>query len=147
MVGSDEPDLTDTLTTENVAREMVENIQINLDHGHITKRSFTYTGEISADRIPEGQGTADYPKTKGCSSCIFKGTFKNGLPSEGDLEFSSGTKYHGTFDSEGGYAEGDLTDKEGYTFKGTYKDGAPYNGTWYDPTGKEDGKTVNGADQ
>lgn len=136
-----------TVVEKKAAAEKVENKSILLDHGHATKRSFVYNGEVNGEGIPEGQGSAVYPETKDCSSCTFEGTFVNGIPSEGDLVFAKGSKYHGTFDSEGFYKEGKLTDGEGYVFEGTFKAGKTYNGTWYKPTGEVDYKVVNGVDQ
>lgn len=124
----------------------VENQPVALDHGHVSKRTFVYTGEVDANGQPQGEGEAVYPKTKDCSECTFTGTFANGLPSIGDLVFTSGAKYHGTFDAEGCYNKGELTDSEGYVFKGSFKDGNPYTGTWYDPNGDVDGVLRDGKE-
>lgn len=126
--------------------QKVENQAFALDHGHNSKRTFVYTGEVDANGQPQGEGQAVYPQTKECSECTFTGTFANGLPSSGDLVFTSGAKYHGTFDAEGCYNKGELTDSEGYVFKGTFKEGNPYTGTWYAPNGDVDGVLRDGKE-
>lgn len=126
--------------------QKVENQAFALDHGHNSKRTFVYTGEVDANGQPQGEGQAVYPQTKECSECTFTGSFANGLPSSGDLVFTSGAKYHGTFDAEGCYNKGELTDSEGYVFKGSFKDGNPYTGTWYAPNGDVDGVLRDGKE-
>ena len=122
----------------------VEGKTIVLTSGPESKRNFVYTGEVDANGLPNGSGTAKYPETKSSSSATFTGTFAAGITAEGELIFSSGMKYKGTFTADGYYDRGTLTDKDGYYYKGTFKGGKPYNGTWYTPGGKEDSKVVNG---
>lgn len=111
---------------------------IVLTYGHESKRNFVYTGEVNADGIPEGEGTAQYPETKSSSSATFKGTFRKGMPSKGEIQFSSKVRYDGTFDPEGNYVEGTLWDSEDYYFIGTFNNGQPYNGSWFTPDGVKD---------
>ena len=122
----------------------VKDKTIVLTHGHESKRNYVYSGAVDASGVPNGQGTAQYPETKSSSSSTFTGTFANGIPSNGELNFSSGVRYKGEFDKDGYYTKGTLWDKDDYYFVGTFSNGQPYNGTWYDPQGNEDSKVVNG---
>lgn len=110
----------------------VKDRNIVLSHGHKSKRNYIYTGAVDVDGMPNGQGTAQYPETKSSSSSIFTGTFANGIPSNGELNFSTGEKYKGEFDKDGNYTEGTYWYKGNYYFVGTFSKGLPYNGTWYD---------------
>ena len=122
----------------------VEDKTIVLTKGHESKRNFVYTGQVDAEGLPHGQGQAQYPETKSSCSCTFNGTFEHGITSEGEMTFSNKTKYNGTFTSEGYFKEGTWTEADGYYFSGSFKNGDPYNGTWYTPQGAEDSKVVNG---
>lgn len=91
---------SDDLAVDTPAVEEVINETIVLTHGHESKRNYVYTGE-TVGGVPNGQGTAQYPETKSSSSSTFVGTFVNGIPSNGELAFSSGVRYNGEFDEEG----------------------------------------------
>lgn len=134
---------SDQRTEVNTPSE-VKDKTIVLIHGHESKRNYVYSGAVDASGVPSGQGTAQYPETKSSSSSIFTGTFVNGIPSNGEMNFSTGEKYKGEFDNDGNYTQGTYWDKEDYYFVGTFSKGQPYNGTWYDPQGNEDSKVVNG---
>lgn len=129
---------------EAVFETKVEKKTIVLDHGAESKRHFVYTGEVDEKGIPNGEGTALYPETKSASSCTYKGKFVNGLPSKGEMVFSSGVKYKGTFDSGCNYKDGTYTMKDGYYFVGKFSKGQPYNGKWYTAKGVEDAQMING---
>lgn len=87
--------------------------------------SFTYTGEV-VDGAPNGKGTGIYPYGK------YTGEYQKGLrQGQGKFESKDGTnKFEGTFDNDS-YAEGTLR-SAGMTYKGTFINEQPYNGTWYD---------------
>ena len=144
QMGGNSADATADANQEVTAGEKVQNKTIVLTKGHESKRNFVYSGEVDADGLPHGQGEAQYPETKSSGSCTFKGTFEHGITSNGEMTFSNGTKYKGTFTAEGFFKEGTWTEKDGYYFKGSFKNGDPYNGTWYTPQGDEDSKVVNG---
>lgn len=122
----------------------VKDKTIVLTHGHESKRYYVYSGAVNADGVPNGQGTAQYPEMKSSSSSVYTGTFVNGIPSNGEMKFSTGEKYKGEFDKDGYYTKGTYWDCDGYYFVGTFGKGQPYNGTWYDSQGREDSKVVNG---
>lgn len=129
----------------NLMTTMVENDTITLSKGHESKRNFVYSGSVDEDGLPHGQGVAHYFESQSDkSSASFEGVFEHGITSDGVMEFSSGEMYKGTFTSDGFFNEGTWWEKDGYYFTGTFKNGNPYNGTWYSPSGKEDGKIVNG---
>ena len=128
--------------SEEVAK--VQDTTIVLTKGHLSKRKFTYAGEVDKNGLPNGQGRAKYPETEWSEGCTFEGTFEHGITKNGKMDFDNGPHYRGSFTSEGYFLEGTWTEKDGYYFTGTYKNGEPYNGTWYTPDGKKDSEIVNG---
>ena len=133
-------------STDSVALRptSVENEEIVLNKGHETKRRFVYSGEVDEEGLPDGVGKAYYHATASCDSCVFEGTFVHGITSEGEMRFTNGNSYKGTFTEEGYYKQGTWVEKDGYYFEGTFKEGVTYNGTWYTPKGKKYSKVVNG---
>ena len=133
-------------STDSVALRptSVENEEIVLNKGHETKRRFVYSGEVDEEGLPDGVGKAYYHATASCDSCVFEGTFVHGITSEGEMRFTNGNSFKGTFTEEGYYKQGTWVEKDGYYFEGTFKEGVTYNGTWYTPKGKKYSKVVNG---
>lgn len=103
-------------------------------------KDFTYTGEF-ANGKPNGNGTGIYPYG------TYTGNYKDGVrQGNGKFESKDGSNiYEGTFVNDK-YDTGKLTMSDGYYFDGKFKDGQPYNGNWYDKTGKLDSKVVNGKE-
>lgn len=96
--------------------------------------TFTYTGEV-VDGKPNGTGTGIYPYGN------YTGDYKDGLR-EGNGKFESKNgenKYNGTFANDK-YSKGKLTFPDGSYFEGTFKDGQPDKGKWYDKNGKFESK-------
>ena len=96
--------------------------------------TFSYTGEV-VDGKPNGTGTGIYPYGN------YTGDYKNGLR-EGNGKFESKdgeNKYKGTFANDK-YNEGKLSFPDGSYFEGTFKDGQPDKGKWYDKNGKFENK-------
>ena len=124
--------------------DTVWNKTIVIAKGHESKRNFVYSGAVDVDELPHGKGEANYPETKSSGSCVFIGTFVHGITSEGEMKFSNGAKYNGTFTEDGYYKKGTWTEQNGYYFEGTFKNGDPYKGTWYTPKGKKYAKVVKG---
>ena len=122
----------------------VENEEIVLNKGHETKRRFVYSGEVDEEGLPDGVGKAYYHATASCDSCVFEGTFVHGITSEGEMRFTNGNSFKGTFTEGGYYKQGTWVEKDGYYFEGTFKEGVTYNGTWYTPKGKKYSKVVDG---
>ena len=133
-------------STDSVALRptSVENEEIVLNKGHETKRRFVYSGEVDEEGLPDGVGKAYYHATASCDSCVFEGTFVHGITSEGEMRFTNGNSFKGTFTEEGYYKKGTWVEKDGYYFEGTFKEGVTYNGSWFTPKGKKYSKVVNG---
>ena len=96
--------------------------------------TFSYTGEV-VDGKPNGTGTGIYPYGN------YTGDYKDGLR-EGNGKFESKNgenKYNGTFANDK-YNEGKLTFPDGSYFEGTFKDGQPDKGKWYDKKSQNDTK-------
>ena len=133
-------------STDSVALRptSVENEEIVLNKGHETKRRFVYSGEVDEEGLPDGVGKAYYHATASCDSCVFEGTFVHGITSEGEMRFTNGNSFKGTFTEEGYYKQGTWVEKDGYYFEGTFKEGVTYNGSWFTPKGKKYSKVVDG---
>lgn len=96
--------------------------------------TFSYTGEV-VDGKPNGTGTGIYPYGN------YTGDYKDGLR-EGNGKFESKdgeNKYNGTFANDK-YDEGKLSFPDGSYFEGTFKDGQPDKGKWYDKKSQNDTK-------
>ena len=99
--------------------------------------TFSYTGEV-VDGKPNGTGTGIYPYGN------YTGDYKDGLR-EGNGKFESKdgeNKYKGTFANDK-YNEGKLTFPDGSYFEGTFKDGQPDKGKWYDKKSQKPQKPQN----
>lgn len=115
--------------------------QITLNSGDVAWRSFTYSGESDkrdALKIPNGYGKGEY------KNHFFVGNYKDGMPTDGVVFFSTRERYEGTFNSDASYDTGTYVMADGYYFIGTFKHGQPYTGTWYTPDGRYDSRVTNG---
>ena len=95
--------------------------------------SFIYSGKVNKDNIPDGNGEATFDNGN-----YYFGFFKNGnLDGEnGRFKFKNGDTFVGSF-KDNYFNEGTYTVAEtGEYFRGTFKDGNPYKGTWYDKNAK-----------
>lgn len=102
-------------------------------------KDFTYTGEV-VDGKPNGKGTGLYEYG------TYTGEYKNGLrQGKGTFESKNGSnKYEGSF-YEDKYHKGKLTlTADGSYFEGTFRNGQPYNGKWYNKDGSFNSDVVNG---
>lgn len=99
--------------------------------------NFTYSGEVK-DNLPDGNGTGVYPYG------TYIGEYRVGLrQGNGKFESNDGAnKFEGTFSNDS-YEVGTLQ-SSGLTFKGTFKDEQPYNGTWYNAKNQVYAKIKNG---
>lgn len=92
---------------------------------------YTYTGEV-VDGKPNGKGSGVY------SYGNYTGEYKNGFRhGNGTYELKDGSnKFEGSFYRDN-YNRGKLTmTEDGSYFEGTFKDGQPYKGKWYDKDGR-----------
>lgn len=126
--------VTDSITEPVVKVEHVADQTFKDAEG----KNFSYTGEV-VDGKPNGKGTGIYPYG------TYTGEYKNGLrQGKGTFERKNGShKFEGYFQMDT-YYEGKLTQPDGYYFKGTFMNSQPYNGKWYDKTGKVYSEVVNG---
>ena len=96
----------------------------------------TYSGQVDSDGKPDGQGTATWSDGR-----KYKGPFVHGVAEGADATYiySNGDVYKGSFKNNA-FAKGRYTVKtDGTYFVGTFKDGDPASGRWYNNEGKEVG--------
>ena len=132
---------TPAVTTDNI--ETVTDEPIYAADNSV---AFTYTGQVNADKKPNGQGTAKYTDSE---KDTYTGKFQNGMRVDKDatLVFKNGDTYKGSFVTDQ-FDEGVYTIKDdGSFFKGKFKDYQPYDGGWYTKTGKLLYKVVKGVDK
>lgn len=143
-------------TTAGAPGGMVTDATIRIDNGPENLRTFTYTGEASItiddqgdtlSVIPQGSGHATYMGTTDIPSSEYTGQFKDGLPDDvsddAKMVFSNNDTYVGSF-SKGNYYRGTYTIGEtGAVYRGTFSQGVPHDGYWYDkshnPTSRVNG--------
>jgi serine/threonine protein kinase len=92
---------------------------------------YTYTG-CAVEGIPEGEGEARFKDGR-----YYKGFFKYGSLSGDNALFvyPNGDEYRGSF-KDNMFDQGTYTIKSsGEYFRGTYKDGNPLHGKWFDKDG------------
>lgn len=144
-----EPDAkTEATNTQVEESDTIEEAQLMIDvvgqtFKDAANRDFSYTGEV-VDGKPNGKGTGIY------SYGTYVGEYKDGLRHGADGTFESkdgDNKFRGSFENDK-YKEGRLTlTSDGSYFEGSFKDGQPYTGKWYDKDGKFDYEIVNGVDK
>ena len=95
--------------------------------------TFTYTGEVDDNNIPNGQGEAKFD-----NGDKYNGPFKNGMFNGDDATytFQTGLKIYGTI-KENNWEKGRITYPDGDYFEGTINVIEPYNGTMHFKDGKE----------
>lgn len=105
----------------------------------VGKNSFTYSGEVNAEGMPQGKGTGIY------EDGTYSGNYENGeRHGKGDFRTADGQNhFEGTFVNDQ-YSEGKLTLADGSYFVGTFKDNNFDTGEWFLKDGKSDGKMKNG---
>ena len=116
------------VTDSNEDVDYVENYDYNSPIGKCK-----YTGKI-VDDVPDEEGEAYFEDGR-----YYKGNFEKGnLTGENALfRYPNGDEFRGTFKKNAFY-EGTYTIKEdGSCFKGTFKNGQPDNGSWYDKNGRK----------
>lgn len=129
----------------------VKDMAISVEKGPNNMRRYLYTGEL-ADTIgalPNGKGVAKFPKYGSIPPSTYEGLFTDGICEDytgtATITFDSGDKFIGSF--EGGfYSEGKYILSDKSYFKGTFKNGAPYNGKWYNADDSFSANVVNGME-
>lgn len=101
---------------------------------------YLYTGPVDSDGQPDGEGKAVFVKKKDQEALSYAGPFVHGVMKGSGVVFTfiTGDTFKGSFGEDNRFLEGVLTKKDsGEYFQGTFKDGAPLNGVWYDKNGKK----------
>lgn len=136
---------TDSLSV--VETTFVTDQRIIVKDGPENMQTYSFTGELDKNGLPQGEGTAKFDKYGSIPAATYQGHFENGLcTGKGILSFTSGDKFEGSLE-RGFYKEGTYTLSDGSYFKGEFKSGSPWNGTWYNNMGKKDGIVKDGIEQ
>lgn len=144
--GKSETLASDTLAADTLPTIAVTDQEVTVSSGPENMRSYTYTGDVDENEMPQGEGTAQFAKYGNVPAATYVGHFEQGLcTGKGTLTFTSGDKFEGTFDG-GFYKEGTYTLSDGSYFKGTFKSGSPWDGTWYNSKGTKDADVVDGKE-
>ena len=93
-----------------------------------------FTGSFDDNKKPHGRGTATFSDGR-----YYEGLFVNGnLSGENALfKYPNGDEFRGTFKDNAFYDGTYTIAEDGSYFTGTFKNGQPDKGTWYDKNGKE----------
>ena len=114
---------------EEVVSHYVENLAFKSSLGLCS-----YTGEVDENNLPNGHGVATWDSGDAKS---YDGEWVHGVM-EGQTTYTlnNGDTFVGIF-KDNHYAQGRYTIKaDGYYFEGTFKNGQPDKGSWYDKSGK-----------
>lgn len=127
----------DTTMTDTAVTEVTQVTDYAFTNSQGLK--FTYTGPLVNDE-PNGEGTGMY------ANGTYSGPYSNGLRhgEDGTFKTSDGkNSYKGSFYNDK-YNRGTLTLNTGESFEGTFSNGQPYNGTWYNADGTFNSNVKNG---
>lgn len=96
--------------------------------------SYLYTGPTDELGLPNGTGLAEFKDNR-----LYFGTFYHGnIQGDAFFRYENGDTFEGEFTKESKFLNGKYTIKEdGSYFVGTFKDGQPYKGQWYDKNGNK----------
>ena len=126
----------------NIVNQEMPQISANLVKGKIYENAvlgdYLYTGPVDAEGVPHGRGTAVFVKNGIPNGNTYEGPIEHGVFSGSHAKFKYGVEntFEGSFKNNM-YAEGKLrVNSTGQFFMGTFYEGEPYNGTWYDESGK-----------
>lgn len=109
--------------------------------------TFTYTGKVNADGKPHGVGKATYTESIWKN---YSGNWTDGKwDGDGTLTFEIGDTFTGTFRNgeflSGTYTTITFDSIPGDYFTGIFKDGIPYNGSWFHNDHEAFQDVVNGS--
>lgn len=102
--------------------------------------SFTYSGSLNDNDMPEGKGKGVYKEG------TYEGEYVDGMrQGQGTWTTADGSNvFSGTF-ADDKYSQGTLKWSDGSYYVGTFKDNAIDDGKMYDAAGKLDGTIVDGS--
>ena len=139
-------DTLDTTAVDTMATYVTDK-KIAVENGPENMRTYTYTGEVDAEGLPQGEGKAQFAAYGNIPAATYEGHFVDGIcTGQGKLVFTSGDSFEGILDG-GFYKEGTYRLSDGSYFQGTFKSGSPWSGTWYNASGQKDGEVKNGKEQ
>ncbi|MBQ7443095.1 MAG: protein kinase [Bacteroidaceae bacterium] len=94
---------------------------------------YTYTGPVDAEGMPHGMGSATFDDGRS-----YDGPFEHGTMQGKDARFrmQNGDVFTGEFRDNRFYNGRYTVKDDGSYFQGTFKNGQPDKGNWYDKTGK-----------
>ncbi len=127
-------------TEETVDTIDIDHIADTIDYVYMDMESFIYAGPLNSDDQPEGEGKGIY------DTGTYEGEYSAGCrQGKGSFVTADGTnRFEGTFKDDR-YDEGTLTYiADGSHFKGNFRNGEPYTGTWYNSDGSLYCRLVNG---
>ena len=107
---------------------------------------YLYTGKVDANGLPHGKGIATFVDNGKPNGNMYEGPFVHGVFSGDNAFFKYGTEntFKGSFENNM-YSKGKLMiNSSGQYFEGSFYNGEPYTGTWYDSNGKVLTKLTNG---
>lgn len=126
---SSDPEITNLEKKDSLVDvSNVVDINVNSPLGN-----YKYTGPVDEEQLPNGQGEAIFTDGR-----TYKGNFVKGVLTGQNAYFRypNGDVFEGTF-KENSFYEGKYTIAEdGSYFSGTFKNGQPDKGTWYDINNK-----------
>lgn len=140
---------TEEVDTAAVEAYLVNDTTIHVDKGADNLHDYIYSGYISSEtNLPVGDGVAQFSDYKGIPGGVYEGQFIDGVMTDdrgkATFTFENGDTYKGTV-VDGYYEKGEYYVKEqNITFKGTFKNGNPYNGNWLDAQGNTVSTVTNG---
>jgi serine/threonine protein kinase len=127
--------VTDTIAEDDI---IIDSIAIvnhveNLTFEHPLLGTYTYTGDIDSDGMPDGQGVATW--ASGVAR-IYDGHWSHGkMDGEAEYTLRNGDIFSGTF-SDDRYSYGRYTfSASGEYFEGSFRHGQPYTGKSYNSQG------------
>lgn len=93
----------------------------------------SYTGNVDENNLPNGYGVAKWPTG---TAKEYDGNWEHGVM-EGQATYTlrNGDTFKGTFSSDKYHNGRYISKASGEYFEGTFKNGAPDKGTWYDRNG------------
>lgn len=127
-------DTRDIAETDSVEQDSEEHVWVVISMSfHHSFGDCSYSGSVDNNNLPHGKGVATW--TSGTAK-EYDGEWNHGVM-EGNATYTlrNGDVFEGTFHADK-YNEGSYTSKStGGKFVGTFKNGSPDKGTWYDKNG------------
>ncbi len=130
----------------------VKDTLINVDSGPENMRQYSYTGALidSVGALPNGKGVAKFEKYKNIPAATYVGNFVDGLCNDttgtATLIYTTGEAFTGVI-KDGYIYRGTYVLPDQSYFKGSFQNGEPYNGKWYNADNSFSADVVNGNEQ